>query len=168
MIIYCTRKLETFIPVLKKTTEIIENYWLAQILSIGGKKSIIFIEKKTLYCVMIINIQKKNFPNIKEIFLREFTDQLVADRIICSEMAMQKIVNDCSELLFYETNNDQKTLGTLRDNILHLKSYIEDKPDKIFAAKIFVRESINNILLGSRKYAKSRQLMDIEIGDLKM
>ncbi len=117
---------------------------------------------------MIINIQKKNFPNIKEIFLREFTDQLVADRIICSEMAMQKIVNDCSELLFYETNNDQKTLGTLRDNILHLKSYIEDKPDKIFAAKIFVRESINNILLGSRKYAKSRQLMDIEIGDLKM
>ena len=163
MVVYCTRKLETFIPVMKKTTEVVENYWLAQLLPIGGKKSIIFIEKKTLYCVIIINIQKKDLPNIKEFFLREFTDQLVADGIICNEMATQKIVNDCSELLFFETNNDQRTLGTLRDNILHLKSYISDKPDKILAAKIFARESINNILLGSRKYAKSRELMAAEI-----
>ena len=127
------------------------------------KKKYNFYRKKNAVLCDYYQYTKKNLPNIKGFFLREFTDQLVADGIICNEMATQKIVNDCSELLFYETNNDQRTLGTLRDNILHLKSYISDKPDKILAAKIFARESINNILLGSRKYAKSRELMAAEI-----
>ena len=166
MIIYCSRKAETFIPVLKKTSEIAENYWLAHLIPIGGKKSIIFIERKTQYCVLIINILKKDLPNIKDIFIKEYISQLHVDDIMVSKTAEQKIVKNCMGMLFYETNNDQRTLGTLRDMIFHLKNYIADQPDKADAARIFMNQSINNILLGARKYARGRELMALEISNL--
>jgi hypothetical protein len=66
-------------------------------------------------------------------------------------------------LIFYETDNDQKTLGTLRDNISHIKAYIEDKDDKLKYASELMKSRINKIPLGSRKYHYANELMKLEI-----
>ena len=158
--IFCTRKLETFINVKKKD----ENYdetresWICHLIAIAGKKSLYFIDKKTLYSILIINVQKKDLHNIEQMFVDALINQLKTDKILNTENE-PSIRNRYKSSIFYETDNDQKTLGTLRDQTLHIKNYLSGKLDKIEAAKNFMQIIGNTIPLGSRKYAFAKDLM---------
>jgi hypothetical protein len=161
--VFCTRKSETFISVKKKE----ENYndtdenWICNLVPIGGKKSLYFIDKNTLYSVLLLNVKKKDLENIESLFIEEFLSQLKTDEILNSEMELS-LRNRYKNLKFYETDNDQKTLGTLRDNMYHIKTYISDKADKIHFAKD-IMSKINQIPLGGRKYANAKELMKLEL-----
>ncbi len=165
--VFCTRKLETFIKVKKKDESFVESSesWICHLIPIGGKKSLYFIDTKTLYSVLLINVQKKDLQNIEQMFVSEIVNQLKNDGILKPEKELL-VRNKYKSLTFNETNNDQKTLGTLRDNIAHLKSYIYDKSDKQNSAREFTKESINRIPLGSRKYSYAKELMAEELKDL--
>lgn len=164
MNIFCTRKLQTFIAVKKKADANLDNpdNWICQLLAIGGKKCLLFLDKKTLYCVLILNVKKKDLENISAIFVNEFIEQLRADKLL-TEGIEQSIREKNIELVFYETDNDQKTLGTLRDNTHHLQSYLYGKENKLASANHFRKSSINHIILGSRQYYKALELMQIEM-----
>lgn len=165
--IFCTRKLEIFISVKKKD----ENYdqsaesWLCHLISIAGKKSLYFIDKKTLYSVLLVNVQKKDLKNMEQMFVDELIKQMKADGILHIEKELL-IRNRYRSLLFYETDNDQKTLGTLRDNIAHIKIYVSTKADKIESAKKFMESTGNEIPLGSRKFAYAKDLMFEELNNI--
>ena len=162
--VFCTRKTESFISVKKKE----ENYnesdenWTCNLISVGGKKSLYFIEKKTLYSILILNIKKKDLVDIESIFIEEFISQLKIDGILNPEKELL-IRNKYKEITFYETDNDQKTLGTLRDNEYNIKVYILDKVDKLHFARDLMQTRINRIPLGGRKYAYARELMKSEL-----
>ena len=164
MNIFCTRKLETFIPVQKKTNANLTDpdNWICQLLAIGGKKCLLFLDKKTLYCVLILDVKKKDLQNISSIFVNEFIEQLRADKLLIKSVE-QNIREKNIELVFYETDNDQKTLATLRDNTYHLQSYLFGKENKLASADRFRKSSINQIILGSRQYHKAVELMQIEM-----
>lgn len=165
--IFCTRKTESFISVNKKEEYYNENdeNWICNLIAVGGKKSLYFIEKKTLYSILILNIKKKDLQNIENLFVEELISQLKIDQIFNPEKELL-IRNNHKKITFYETNNDQKTLGTLRDNDYHIKAYISNKVDKLYFARDFMQSSINRIPLGSRKYAYARDLMKAELDKL--
>lgn len=158
--VFCTRKLETFISVQKKDKNYDEarESWICHLIPIAGKKSLYFINKKTLYSVLIINIQKKDLQNIEQMFVDALINQLMTDKILNTEKE-PLIRNRYQSSIFYETDNDQKTLGTLRDITMHIKTYISGKLDKIESAKSFMQKIGNKIPLGSRKYAFAKDLM---------
>jgi hypothetical protein len=109
-----------------------------------------------------LNVKKKDLADIESLFIEEFISQLKNDGILNPEKALI-IRNKFSEITFYETDNDQKTLGTLRDNDYQIKTFISDKVDKLYFAKEFMRNSINSIPLGARKFAYAKDLMKDEI-----
>ena len=161
--VFCTRKSESFINVNKKE----ENYneadenWICNLIPIGGKKSLYFIDKNTLYSVLLLNLKKKDLEHIESLFIEEFLTQLKKDGILNSEIELS-LRDRYKNLKFYETDNDQKTLGTLRDNMYHIKRILSDKADKLFFAKdIMIR--LNKIPLGGRKYATAKELMSLEL-----
>lgn len=165
--IFCTRKTESFITVKKKE----ENYeecdenWLCNLIFVDGKKSLYFIDKKTLYSILILNVKKKDLENIESLFIEEFISQLKSDGLLNPENELL-IKNKFSKITFYETDNDQKALGTLRDNDYHIRRFISDKVDKLHSAIEFMERRINRIPLGARKYAYAKDLMKFEIEKL--
>jgi hypothetical protein len=162
--VFCTRKTESLITVEKKRENYnpIDENWLCNLIAVGGKKSLYFIDKKTLYSILLLNVKKKDLQNIESLFIEEFISQLKIDGILNPEKELI-IRNKFSEITFYETDNDQKTLGTLRDNDYQIKTFISDKIDKLYFAKEFMRNNMNSIPLGARKYAYAKDLMKDEI-----
>lgn len=162
--ICCSKKLEKFIAVAKKTdsnSNILHN-WNCHLIAIGGKKCLFFMEKKTLYSVLLFNFQKKDLPKIEIIFLNEFIIQLKADKIWCSE-AEHLLRLEYANFIFCPTDNDRKTIGTMNDIISNLKAFIMEKSDKLESAKIIMHEHINHIPLGARNYKYAVNLMEIEM-----
>ncbi|MBE0391530.1 hypothetical protein [Flavobacterium sp. PL002] len=166
--IFCTRKTETFIPVKKKEENDKENdeNWICNLISVGGKKSLYFIDKKTLYSILILNVKKKDLVRLESLFMEEFITQLNNDGILNAEKELM-IRNKFSEITFYGTDNDQKTLGTLRDNDYHIKRFISDKVDKLHFAKEYMYKNINRRPLGARKFAYAKDLMKSEMENIK-
>jgi hypothetical protein len=111
--VFCTRKTESLITVEKKRENYnpIDENWLCNLIAVGGKKSLYFIDKKTLYSILLLNVKKKDLQNIESLFIEEFISQLKIDGILNPEKELI-IRNKFSEITFYETDNDQKTLGT--------------------------------------------------------
>ena len=160
--IFCTKKLETVLKPVSKNEEIqeTENNWSGQLLFVDGKKCLLFIEKKSLYIFLILNFSTKDIKNLPTLFLENFINQLKNDKIHSPE-----IENYCREnyksVKFFRTDNDQKTLGTLRDTEYLMKEYPTQiiNPSKIKDFWIF---KFNKIPLGGRKFAYAKELMKAE------
>ncbi|MBW6484326.1 MAG: hypothetical protein K0B10_14885 [Vicingaceae bacterium] len=163
--IFCTKKLEAFTGKLDKKEPIGENNWTGHLVAIGGRKCLYFIQKKTLYSVLLIDIVKKDLKQLDKLFFEALLIQLKADKIYKPELE-NYLVENFSSLKLLPTDNDQKTMGTMRDDIINLKAYCEDKENKLKAAAEFATETINKIPLGTRKYKYASELMNEELKSL--
>ena len=162
--IFCTKKLESFLPIEDRTLESYtsDNNWNAQLLIIDRRKCIFFIHKRTLYSFVIFNLIKKDIKNLGVLFFDGLVNQLKSDGLYRPELD-QYLKDTYSDLKVFKTDNDQSTLGTLRDTTMHLNSYIEDKLQKTIAAKYFIEKQLNRIPLGSRKFKYASELMGQEL-----
>ncbi|HET6244211.1 MAG TPA: hypothetical protein VFF35_06795 [Bacteroidia bacterium] len=159
--IFCTRKLETFVDIKEKpeTNPENDNNWNGHLISIGGRKCLYFVEKKTLYSILLIDILKKDLKQLEKLFFNELLIQLQEDKIYKPEYG-KYLIENYSSLRLFQTDNDQKTMGTMRDDIGHLKAYCEDKNDKLKAATEFAHRSLNRIPIGTRKYKYAKEIME--------
>lgn len=86
-----------------------------------------FVDKKTLYIILILNFSVKDLPRLKEIFLKEFINQLKRDDIHSPEIENYFIKN-FNVIKFFKTDNDQNTLGTIKNAASLLKRYHTSEP----------------------------------------
>ncbi|HET6243623.1 MAG: hypothetical protein H0V01_05500 [Bacteroidetes bacterium] len=139
-----------------------ENKWTAHLVPIGGRKCIYFIHKKSLYSVLVIDILKKDLKELNNLFYEAFVTQLKVDKIYNSEFE-RFLKENFSSMKLFSTDNDQKTMGTMRDGIMHLKSFCEEKENKLDAAVEFCKYSLNRIPIGTRKFKYAKELMEEEL-----
>lgn len=162
--VFCTRKLEKLVDMEITNVEpsTLDESWNAHLVAIGGRKNILFVHKKTLYGILLVDVLKKDLLQIDRLFYDAFVAQLKNDRIYRVELeAVYRQRFD--KVLLLPTDNDRKTIGTIRDLILHLKSYCAVRPNKIEAARYFAQNTMNGIPIGSRKYAQSKNSMAEEM-----
>jgi len=159
--IFCTKKLEPFVKIDNIIQETL-NQWNAHLVYFDGKKCLYFIDKKTLYSIFIANIVKKDLENIENLFFNSLIQQLKNDKIYKPEMN-NYLIENFQTIKFYKTYNDQKTLGTLRDNLNHLKSHCKYKDNKLLAALEFAKFSMNEIPIGIRNFYNAKNLMEEEL-----
>jgi len=162
--IFCTKKLEGFVTTEERTLESYtsDNNWNAQLIFIDRKKCIYLIHKRTLYAFLILNISKKDLPNLDQLFLNGFIAQLKIDNLY-NPVLDNYLKENYSCIKLFKTDNDQKTLGTLRDGTSHLKFYIENEHDKIKAVNRHQHQTINIIPIGSRKFKCGKDMMKKEL-----
>ncbi len=159
--VFCSKKLEPFVDIDNHIQETF-NQWNAHLVFLDGKKCLYFVDKKTLYSIFIIDIVKKDLKNIGNLFFDTLVQQLKNDKIYRPELD-NFLIDNFKTIKFYKTDNDQKTLGTLRDDLMHLKAYCEDKNSKLLAASEFAKSRLNRIPIGVRKYHFAKELMGEEL-----
>ncbi len=163
--VFCTKKLESLYGKVSKNEEIkeTENNWTGQLLNVNGKKCLLFIDKNTLYLFLILSFSVKNLSKIRELFLQELINQLKRDEIYSIELE-NYFKEISSEINFFRTDNDQKTLGTVRDSEYMIKHFLNDDLDKDAAIHKYQVNYMNSVPLGGRKYETAKDLL---ISDLK-
>ncbi len=158
--IFCTKKLETLLKPVSKNEEIqeTENNWSGQLLYVDGKKCLFFIEKKSLYIFLILNFSTKDIKNLPTLFLENFINQLKNDKIHSPEIETYCRENYKS-IKFFRTDNDQKTLGTVRDIEYLLKGNYPKETISLSNIKDFWFYKLNKIPLGGRNFAYAKELL---------
>ena len=132
--------------------------WTGNLITVNGKKCLLFVDKKTLYYFLMPYFSKKYLPRLKELFLFEFVEQLKRDDLYSREIA-QYFVENFKEIKFFRTDNDQKTLGAVRDFEYTIQHYYPSMPDRDIALDMLRNEHMNKYPLGGRKFAFSKNLM---------
>lgn len=158
--IYCTRKAEKLFDTIIKDESQENSFekWNCDLLNFERKKCFLFVHKETLYGVLLTEIRKKDIPILSELFITALLKQLKHDSISTSKSEEILMLNS-NEMSFYCTDNDQRTLGTLRDYKNHLIGFTEHKNNKLNAAKVFANEYLNGIPSGARNYKTPIKLM---------
>ena len=162
--IFCTKKLETFFVNVSKNIEIheTENNWNGQLLNIKGQKCLLFIDKKTLYLFLISNFSKKNLPKIKELFFLEFFNQLKRDGIYSLEVK-NYFIDVFDDIKFFKTDNDQKTLGSIKNCEALISRFCRDFIDIENAITYYQNERMNLNPIGVRNFITSKELLIKEL-----
>ena len=165
--VYTSRKLEeVFKPIkLKKNLSTKENslQFNAHIFLIDRKKCILFTQKVTCYSFAVMGYTKADFKNIDILFYKAFEAQLIADNLY--EVGGEKYLESfASPLDFFQTDNDQKTLGIIRDSIYRIDSWRYDHPERdINLVTKYILSYQNKIPIGSLKYQNAKELMRMEL-----
>lgn len=157
--LYCTQKLGKFIQTgIKESLPRTEHDWSGHLFFIFGRKCIIFVHKKTLYTVILLDIFKKDMAHINRLFLESFIGQLKADNILGSHEALIRDIY--KEIKLVSTDNDRKTLGTI-NNIVSIfqgataTGHFAD----LESARRYASEGINKMPWQALKYGYSRDMM---------
>jgi hypothetical protein len=157
--IFCSLKLSKLLGI-EKTVEINSNFetdWSAHIFSIAGKKWLIFVNKHTLYSVIVMNVLKKDMNNLSILFTESLIRQLDREKILTTNFEnylreFDQIANICT------TDNDRKTMGSINDFIFHTKSCYEDDRT-IEKAKNFALHYVNTVPSKVLKYSTPHEKM---------
>lgn len=156
--IHCTHKLGKFIKTgLDEGLPRTDQDWSAHLFFISGRKCIIFVHKKTLYTVLLLDIFKKDMTHINRLFLEALIGQLKADNILGNHEGLIRDLYKNISLVW--TDNDRKTLGTINNIVFLFQGHFAD----IESARRFASNGINKMPWQSLKYAYSKDNMAIEL-----
>lgn len=165
--IYISRKLENvFKPYkLKKDENSKDNVlqFNAHIFLIDRRKCVLFTQKETCYSFAIMNYTKADFKNIHILFYKAFKAQLIADNLY--ELGGEKYLNlFATQMELFQTDNDQKTLGIIRDSIYRIDSWRFDNSERdISLVSKYILSYQNEIPIGSLKYQNAKEMMLMEL-----
>ena len=121
------------------------NNWNAQLFYTDRKKNMIFINNLTCYSIFILDLKKKDLPNISHIFKQRLKVQLQQDKIVLTSSEFDKIFEPV-DMKFFKTNNDRKIIGTMSDLIYQFKGIRADNYTHIDSMDInYVNSNLNNI-----------------------
>lgn len=132
--------------------------WSAHLFFISGRKCIIFVHKKTLYTVMLLDIFKKDMTYINRLFLEAYIDQLKSDNILGShETFIRDLYN---EIRLASTDNDRKTLGVINNIVSILQGAIATGEfQDLESTRRFGTEQINNMPWQALEFGCSKDRM---------
>ncbi|ESU21260.1 hypothetical protein NAT47_07155 [Flavobacterium sp. HXWNR69] len=138
--IYCSTKLSNIIKPEKFTlrNSDAENDWSAHLFPVAGRKCVIFVNKETLYSVVLIDILKKDLLNLQVIFTEFLIKQLEINKMLTPKY--ENFIRENNKIMnIYTTDNDRKTMGSLNDFISHIKASYDYSGDLDKAKKYVVK-----------------------------
>ncbi|WP_336883166.1 plasmid pRiA4b ORF-3 family protein [Priestia koreensis] len=106
MLIQCTKKLldELMIKSVKNEGEVNELFaWHANILTINRRKTVVFMNDLTRYCIVLYGVKKRDFQNLHTLLLegikKVFQSEFIADEVI------QHLLQHTSEPVYAKTKD---------------------------------------------------------------
>lgn len=122
--IFCTKKLEKLVGKELIATEPVSDEllgnWNANLFPMNGRKCLIVMNDVTYYCLIFLDILKKDILNFNGLFYHRLIEQLDYDQINISVECTQKLKESC-EPNFLQTNNNRKVLGTMNEFVYELE-----------------------------------------------
>jgi len=152
--IHCTAKLKDFLNPLVETDSFdISEVWNAHLFYLNRKKCICFLNKETLYAIVLFDVLKKDLKNIKSLFVKSLIQQLYSDGILVEENE-PKVRAEFAEIHFYPTNNDRSVVGSLNDTLFRVKV-----SETFGEAKNYVSKYVNATPMKAIKYQYPKEVM---------
>lgn len=136
----CTRKLLDFsrakdaLPP-EKAADTLLGDWHATVVDFLRPRLLLFINDKSLYCVIDVSRPREKGADLPVIFRKNLYRALQENRV--SESRMQQVFQDYGETVITRTDS-RSVLGTLNDINNHIYAHVEDLARK--HAKIDLRE----------------------------
>ncbi|AWA31127.1 hypothetical protein HYN48_14075 [Flavobacterium magnum] len=157
--VFCSLKLAKLLDI-QKTVNVNVNFesdWNAHLFSVAGKKWIIFVNKKTLFSFIIMDVLKKDLNNLSILFTEMLIKQLEREFILTSKYEnylreYDQIANICT------TDNDRKIMGSLNDFVYHTKACYEDDKN-VEKARNYALRYINEMPSKVLKFKTPREAM---------
>lgn len=161
MEVFVTKKLSEFLqPNKDNSYQELDYKWSASLFYLNRKKCLLFTHKLTLYSFVVLDVKKKDLKTLAIRIINELKAQLNADKINLETALNYFGIETPEEIFFLRTDNDQKTLGWVRDLTQNIKSYLlYNDGDKIFGTTYFANKRINKIPVGSRKFQNSNEML---------
>jgi len=152
--IYCTAKLKDFLSPLIETNSLeTAEVWNAHLFYLKRKKCICFLNKETLYTVVLFDVLKKDLNNLKTLFVESLIRQLYSDNILEKENE-QKVRAEFDEIRFYPTNNDRSVQGCLNDALFRIKYW-----ETLEEAINYVSKYVNELPMRAIKFQYPKEVM---------
>lgn len=149
MEVFLSNKLKQFLPPNEEvTTSSSSEKWSAHLNYYDRHKFILFTHKETKYSFFLPGYRKSALSDIGELMQNQLKIQFEVDRINVDK-AMKYLNFDPKEIFFLKTDNDQKTLGWIRDifkNIEYLQDY--HGGNAFINAMSYAHRSMNQIPIG--------------------
>lgn len=161
MEVFLTNKLKEFIdPTKEESSQKLNERWSAHLFYINRKKCIIFAHKETLYSFVIPNFKKTNPKGLSDQIIKELKSQLYSNDISIDAAFNYFELTNSQNIYFQKTDNDQKTLGWIRDLIQNLKVHLRvNEGDNIEKVIYYAYHNMNKIPVGSRQYANPTEML---------
>ena len=161
MEIFLTNKLSELIQPTKLSCDQNSNEkWSAHIFVLSRKKNIIFTHKETLYSFFVLDVSKKDLKYLPERIVNELGIQLEADGVDSKLAYSYFEIPNVNGISFLKTDNDQKTLGWMKDLIQINQLFFDDyKQNPIISSAYFAHNNMNDRLVGARKYQSPLQML---------
>lgn len=158
--IYCSNKLSSLLSLEKNITEYTNsgNDWSAHLFAIAGRKCVIFVNKETLYSVVLIDVLKKDLLNLNLIFTEVYIKQLEINNMLTPKF--EKHIRETNQIMnICTTDNDRKTMGSLNDFVYHIKASYEQYRD-LDQTKIYVTKYLNTMPSKMLKFSTPNNVMN--------
>ena len=95
--------------------------WLANIVQIGRKKYLVFLNTKTLFAFYTRSVKKQDLKNIKTLFRSELTE-LIFREITSNQEKINKLIDEADQVMLSVSTNMSKR-GSLNEIKQQLKSH---------------------------------------------
>lgn len=162
MKIYCSKKLETFFGKIIPTVQLTENSifgdWNGHLFTIDRKRCLIFMNNKTCYSIIMINVLKKDLKNFGQVFKERLIRQLDHDLQI-NELQEIKLRKELSVIMLSSSNNDKKIIGTINHQVENLRFYDDGERIENWD-ELNVTGILNDHLLGTKMTADMKKNRD--------
>ena len=124
--IFCTKKLQNLvgkklIASEQQSDELLGN-WNANIFTMNRRKCLIVMNDTTYYCLLFLDILKKDLLNFQELFYQRLIEQFDYDGLNFPLDCSSKLLNAC-EPNFLGTNNNRKVLGTMNKYVYEIEYF---------------------------------------------
>lgn len=122
--IFCTKKLEKLVGrnliVSEPTSDQLLGNWNANLFPLNGRKCLIVMNDVTYYCLIFLDILKRDILNFHELFYQRLIEQLDYDHVDFSVECAPQLMASCKPN-FLRTNNNRKVLGTMNEFVYELE-----------------------------------------------
>lgn len=143
--------------------------WNANIFYVDRKKSVLLINDKTCYSIIIPNISKKQMEHFQEIFIHRLLEQFEYDGIQINKIQIDQLSGEL--LNFTTTNNNRPIIGTMTQFIKDLKYLISYHDEELSLVELNNTLTNNYVTALSTKKSEMQnpiELMKKEISQMKV
>jgi hypothetical protein len=145
--IYCSQKLTTLLGLPKNHSESLSTEtdlhdWNAILFYLNKRKCLLFMQKKTLYAFLALDIVKKDLIDFSRFFRQHLTDQLLADQLI-NPHAKNLLDSICDPISLMSTDNDRRIIGSMNDCIFRIRFYDSGKGDTLALSPTYIGHQLN-------------------------
>jgi hypothetical protein len=122
-----------------------------------GRKCLVFMDKETLYSVVVLDVLKKDLADPSAAFVRFLTGQLHKD--FGPGRVTEEVIRDYfSNAVFLPTDNDRSVMGCINDVMQRIKFY-DYMDDPRSSAQSHIDSNLNKTPIGVREFRFSSELM---------